>query len=90
MNTFIIDNNNLFDASCIADHFLLNELRELCNLESLLYAQIFLNDDYTLLNEVKLSFSKFHGMDNMEYKLVHKNVIEETLSEIEQSLKGVK
>jgi hypothetical protein len=62
-NTYIIQNNNDFDRRSIKDTILLHELINLCQTESILYAQIFLNEDYSLMDKVKKDLNMFDGIE---------------------------
>ena len=68
-------NNNEFGRDSIRDIILLQELRNLCDMEYNLHIQIFLDNDYGLVDQVWTALNSFDNIEDAKYKIVHLEAI---------------
>ena len=88
-NTYISKNNHIFDKKSLKDLLILHELRNLCELECTLYSHIFLYNDFSLVDEVKMSLNAFYDIGQIKQELAHGEFIIDMLSVIKEYLEEI-
>lgn len=72
----------------MAEVMLFQELIHLCEMEYTLYFGIFRNNDFGLLDEVRITLDRFDSIEvqNRKYKILNIEFIRGLLSDIKESL----